>query len=67
MAMIRDLAESLESWGIKAVFVLSGHGPNPQPVKHAIREMIHGKLGIRVLNSVYLGVREMRAEASSSA
>jgi creatinine amidohydrolase len=67
MAVIRDLAESLDSWGIKAVFVLSGHGSNPQPVKHAIRELIHGKLGIRVLNSLYLGIREMRAEADSPA
>lgn len=67
MAMIRDMAESLDSWGIKAVFVLSGHGSNPQPVKHAIRELIHGKLGIKVLNSVYLGVKEMQAGADSPA
>lgn len=67
MAVIRDLAESLDSWGIKAVFVLSGHGSNPQPVKHAIRELIHDKLSIRVLNSVYLGLKEMQAEADSSA
>lgn len=65
MAMIRDLAESLDAWGIRAVFVLSGHGSNPQPVKHAIRELIHGKLGIRVLNSIYLGLGEMQAEATS--
>lgn len=67
MAMIRDMAESLDSWGIKAVFVLSGHGSNPQPVKHAIRELIHGKFGIKVLNSVYLGVKEMQSEADSPA
>ncbi|MBY0352699.1 creatininase family protein [Tabrizicola sp.] len=67
MAMIRDMAESLDSWGIKAVFVLSGHGSNPQPIKHAIRELIHGKFGIKVLNSVYLGVKEMQAEADSPA
>lgn len=66
MAMIRDIAESLDSWGVKAVFVLSGHGSNPQPVKHAIREMIHDKMGIRVLNSLYLGLDEMMDEADST-
>lgn len=65
MAVIRDIAESLDAWGIRAVFVLSGHGSNPQPVKHAIRELIHDKLSIRVLNSVYLGLDEMLAEAAS--
>lgn len=65
MAVIRDIAESLAGWGIKAVFVLSGHGSNPQPVKHAIRELIHEQHDIRVLNSVYLGLGEMLAEAAS--
>lgn len=59
MAMIRDIAESLHGWGVKAVFVLSGHGSNPQPVKHAIREMIHEKYDIAVLNSLYAGLGEM--------
>lgn len=67
MTIIRDLAESLDSWGVRAVFVLSGHGSNPQPIKHAIRELIHDKVGIRVLNSVYLGLKEMQAEADSPA
>ena len=65
MAMIRDIAESLEGWGIKALFVLSGHGSNPQPVKHAIRELIHEKHRIRVLNALYLGIETMLAEADS--
>jgi len=65
MAMIRDIAESLDAWGIKALFVLSGHGSNPQPVKHAIRELIHDKFDIRVLNSIYLGLDTMLAEADS--
>ena len=65
MAVIRDIAESLSDWGIKALFVLSGHGSNPQPVKHAIRELIHGKLDIHVLNSMYLGLDTMLAEADS--
>lgn len=64
-SVIRDVAESLEGWGIRALFVLSGHGANPQVVKHALREEIEGRLGIRVLNSLYLGLAEMRAEASS--
>ena len=63
MRVIRDVAESLEGWGIKALFVLSGHGSNPQPVKHAIRELIHEKHRIHVLNSLYLGQSEMLAEA----
>ena len=62
---IRDIAESLEGWGIKALFVLSGHGSNPQPVKHAIRELIHEKHRIRVLNALYLGLETMLAEADS--
>ena len=65
MAVVRDIAESLEAWGIKALFVLSGHGSNPQPVKHAIREIIHDKIDIHVLNSIYLGLDEMLAEADS--
>lgn len=67
MAVIRDIAESLEGWGIKALFVMSGHGSNPQPVKHAIRELIHEKLGIKVLNSLYQGLDTMQAEAESKA
>lgn len=65
MSVIRDVAESLQGWGIKALFVLSGHGSNPQPVKHAIRELIHGKLDIHVLNSLYLGQDVMLREAES--
>ena len=65
MAVIRDIAESLSDWEVKALFVLSGHGSNPQPVKHAIRELIHDQLDIRVLNSVYLGLDIMLAEADS--
>lgn len=65
MDVIRDIAESLEGWGIKALFVLSGHGSNPQPVKHAIRELIHEKHDIHVLNSLYLGQNVMLAEAES--
>jgi len=40
MQFIRDVAESLERWGVKAVFIISGHGSNPQPIKHAVRELI---------------------------
>lgn len=65
MAVIRDIAESLSGWGVKALFVLSGHGSNPQPVKHAIRELIHDQLDIRVLNSFYLGIDTMLEEADS--
>lgn len=65
MAVVRDLAESLDGWGIRALFVLSGHGANPQVVKQAIREHIHGRMGIKVLNSLYMGIPEMRAEAAS--
>ncbi len=65
MAMIRDIAESLAGWGVKAVFVLSAHGSNPQPVKHAIRELIHGHYDIAVLNSLYAGLKEMLAECES--
>lgn len=65
MAVIRDIAESLAGWGIKALFVLSAHGSNPQPVKHAIRELIHDKHDIAVLNSLYAGLSEMLAECDS--
>lgn len=65
MAMIRDIAESLEGWGIKALFVLSAHGSNPQPVKHAIRELIYERYDICVLNSLYGGLNEMLAECDS--
>jgi creatinine amidohydrolase len=65
MAMMRDVAESLDRWGIKALYVVSGHGSNPQPIKHAIRELIHEKLGIKVLYGMYGGLREMLAETES--
>ena len=65
MAMIRDIAESLEGWGVKALFVLSGHGSNPQPVKHAIRELIHERHDIAILNALYGGLDEMLAECES--
>ncbi|EAR49654.1 hypothetical protein OG2516_17965 [Oceanicola granulosus HTCC2516] len=65
MAIIRDIAESLSGWGIKAVYVLSGHGSNPQPVKHAIREHIHGHYDIGVLNGIYSGLGEMLEECDS--
>jgi creatinine amidohydrolase len=65
MRMVRDVAESLERWGIKAVFLLSGHGSNPQPIKHAVRELIHDWLGIKVLFDVYAGLDQMLEEADS--
>jgi creatinine amidohydrolase len=65
MRMIRDVTESLERWGIKAIFLLSGHGSNPQPIKHALRELIHDHLGIKVLYDVYAGLDEMLKETDS--
>ena len=65
MAMVRDIAESLERWGIKAIFLLSGHGSNPQPIKHAVRELIHDRLGIKVLFDVYAGLDQMLQESES--
>ena len=65
MSMIRDIAESLSGWGVKALFVLSAHGSNPLPVKQAIREMIYGKYDIAVLNSLYCGLEEMLADCDS--
>jgi creatinine amidohydrolase len=65
MRMVRDIAESLERWNIKAVFLLSGHGSNPQPIKHAVRELIHDQLGIKVLFDVYAGLDQMLKEADS--
>ena len=65
MAMIRDIAESLAGWNVKALFVLSAHGSNPQPVKHAIRELIHEKHDIAVLNSLYSGLGDMLAQCDS--
>jgi creatinine amidohydrolase len=65
MHMVRDVAESLERWGIKAIFLLSGHGSNPQPIKHAVRELIHDQVGIKVLFDVYAGLDEMLKESKS--
>lgn len=65
MRMVRDVAESLERWNIKAIFLLSGHGSNPQPIKHAVRELIHDQLGIKVLFDVYAGLDQMLQEADS--
>jgi creatinine amidohydrolase len=65
MRFVRDAAESLQRWGIQAVFLISGHGSNPQPIKHAVRELIHGRLAIKVLYDVYAGLDQMLAEAES--
>ncbi|MBB5751563.1 creatininase family protein [Prosthecomicrobium pneumaticum] len=65
MRVVRDIADSLDRWGIKAVFFISGHGSNPQPLKHALRELIHDRLGIRMLYGMYGGLKEMTAEATS--
>lgn len=65
MRFVRDVAESLERWGIKAVFLISGHGSNPQPIKHAVRELIQDHLAIKVLFDVYAGLDQMLAEAES--
>jgi creatinine amidohydrolase len=65
MHFVRDIAESLDRWGIKAIYLISGHGSNPQPIKHALRELIHDHLGIRVLYDVYAGLEQMLAEADS--
>ena len=65
MRFVRDVAESLERWGVKAIYLISGHGSNPQPIKHALRELIHDQLGIKVLYDVYAGLDQMLAEAES--
>jgi creatinine amidohydrolase len=65
MRMVRDVVESLERWNIRAVFLLSGHGSNPQPIKHAVRELIHDRLRIKVLFDVYAGLDQMLTEADS--
>lgn len=65
MRMIRDTVDSVSRWGIKAVYILSGHGSNPQPLKHALRELIHERINIRVLYGMYAGLKEMTAEAES--
>lgn len=65
MHMIRDTVESLSRWGIKAVYIMSGHGSNPQPIKHALRELIHEQIDIKVLYGMYAGIKEMSAEAES--
>lgn len=63
--MIHDTAESLASWGVKAIYFMSGHGANSQVVKHALRETISDKLDVKVLYGMYEGIKEMAAEADS--
>lgn len=63
--VIRDTVESLAWWGVKAVYIMSGHGANPQVIKHALREKIHGRIDVKVLYGMYGGLKEMMAEAES--
>ena len=63
--MVHDTAQSLASWGIKAIYFLSGHGANPQVIKHALRETISDKIDVKVLYGMYQGLGEMMAEADS--
>lgn len=65
MRVVRDTVESLSRWGIKAVYIMSGHGSNPQPIKYALRELIHDKIDVKVLYGMYGGLKEMTAEAES--
>lgn len=65
MRMIRDTVESASRWGIKGIYIMSGHGSNPQPIKHALRELIHEQIDVKVLYGVYAGIKEMMAEAES--
>lgn len=62
---VRDIAESLADWGVKAVYFMSGHGSNPQPVKHALRELIVDKIDIKVLYGLYEGIGEMQQQMDS--
>lgn len=63
--LIAETVESLSRWGVKAVYIMSGHGANPQVIKHALRESIHGKIDVQVLYGMYAGLKEMMAEADS--
>lgn len=63
--VIHDTVESLSWWGVKAVYVMSGHGANPQVIKHALRERIHGRIDVKVLYGMYGGLKEMMAEAET--
>jgi creatinine amidohydrolase len=65
MRMIGDTVDALSRWGIRAVYIMSGHGSNPQPTKHALRELIHEKIDVKVLYGMYSGIKEMVAEAES--
>lgn len=65
MRVIHDTVDSLARWGVKAVYIMSGHGSNPQPIKHALREMIHDRIDIKMLYGMYAGLKEMTAEADS--
>lgn len=65
MRMVRDTVESLASWGVQAVYLMSGHGSNPQPLKHALREMIDGRIAMHVLYGMYGGLAEMTRQADS--
>jgi creatinine amidohydrolase len=65
MRVIRDTVDSLSRWGVKAVYIMSGHGSNPQPVKHALRELIHEQIDIKVLYGMYAGLATMTQEAES--
>ncbi|MDB5524759.1 MAG: creatininase family protein [Rhizobium sp.] len=65
MRLIRDTVESLSRWGVKAVYIMSGHGANSQVIKQAVREMIHGVTDVKVLFGMYAGLNQMQAEAES--
>lgn len=64
--VMRDVVASLEDWGVKAVYIMSGHGANGQAIKHAVRDTIHGKHDVQVLYGMYSGLGTMMAEAEST-
>lgn len=63
-AVIRDIAQSLNRNGCRALMLLTAHGANPQPIKYTIRELAD-EMDMKLLNVFYPELPAIMADADS--
>lgn len=64
--VVRDLAESLERSGVRALCTITGHEANRGPLKYALRERLADQTDLQVLNLFYPGLGRVLAEEADS-
>ncbi len=65
--LIRDVAESVTRYGVKALCIVTGHEANRSPLKYALREKIADQVPLKLLHLFYPGMHDILEEAESRA